>query len=57
MSSTHDPRNGAALPSTGTGTDDWVPEDREPSAAENNFLSFVLFAFLVLFGTSCFILF
>lgn len=36
--------------------DDWVPEDREPSAAENNFLSFTLFAFLILFGLGCMIL-
>ena len=37
--------------------DEWVPEDRAPSAAENNFLSFALFAFLILFGCSCFVLF
>lgn len=37
--------------------DEWVPEDRAPSAAENNFMSFVLFGFLILFGVSCFILF
>lgn len=34
----------------------WVPEDRAPSAAENNFMSFALFAFLILFGLGCFIL-
>lgn len=38
-------------------TDDWVPEDRVPSAAENNFISFALFAFLILFGISCFLFF
>ena len=37
--------------------DDWVPEDREPTAAENNFMSFALFAFLILFGAGCLILF
>jgi hypothetical protein len=36
--------------------DEWVPEDRAPSAAENNFMSFTLFAFLILFGIGCFIL-
>lgn len=40
-----------------TAVDEWVPEDRAPSAAENNFLSFALFAFLILFGCSCFVLF
>lgn len=35
----------------------WTPEDRAPSAAENNFLSFALFGFLILFGLGCFILF
>ena len=55
MSSVHDadrehrPRPVAA--------DEWVPEDRAPSAAENNFMSFTLFAFLILFGCSCFVLF
>jgi hypothetical protein len=37
--------------------DEWVPDDRAPSAAENNFLSFALFGFLILFGMSCFVLF
>lgn len=37
--------------------DDWVPEDREPSAAENNFMSFALFGFLLLFGLGCLIIF
>ena len=50
MSSPHDTRSDPA-------TDEWVPEDRAPSAAENNFLSFALFAFLILFGVGCFIVF
>lgn len=37
--------------------DDWVPQDRAPSAAENNFLSVALFVFLILFGVGCFIVF
>lgn len=37
--------------------DDWVPEDREPTAAENNFLSFALFGVLILFGIGCFLVF
>ncbi|WP_131104882.1 hypothetical protein [Ornithinimicrobium sufpigmenti] len=37
--------------------DEWVPEDRAPSAAENNFMSVVLFGFLIAFGISCFVLF
>ncbi|GAA4282574.1 hypothetical protein GCM10022261_01050 [Brevibacterium daeguense] len=45
------------LPSTATTTDDWTPEDRPPSTAENNFLSFALFGFLILFGVSCFVVF
>jgi hypothetical protein len=56
MSSTHERRTGDALPALAE-ADDWVPEDRAPSAAENNFMSFALFAFLILFGISCFILF
>lgn len=40
-----------------TAVDDWVPDDRAPSAAENNFLSFALFGFLILFGISCFVVF
>ncbi|WP_192498534.1 hypothetical protein [Ornithinimicrobium pratense] len=54
--SMHDPRPRPSRPAVAAG-DDWVPEDRAPSAAENNFMSFVLFAFLILFGISCFILF
>lgn len=38
-------------------TDGWTPEDRAPSAAENNFLSFALFGFLILFGIGCLIFF
>ena len=49
MSTTHNPRTEA--------TEDWVPEDRAPSAAESNFMSFALFAFLILFGIGCFIIF
>lgn len=37
--------------------DEWVPEDRAPSESENAFLSIVLFAFLILFGVSCFVIF
>lgn len=36
--------------------DDWVPEDREPSTAENNFMSFALFGVLILFGVGCLVL-
>lgn len=36
--------------------DDWVPEDKAPSTAENNFMSFSLFSFLIIFGLGCFIL-
>lgn len=50
MSTTHD-RSPAPT------DDDWVPEDREPTAAENNFMSFALFGFLILFGIGCFIVF
>jgi len=35
----------------------WTPEDREPSSAENNFMSIALFAFLILFGLGCLIVF
>ncbi|GGK75274.1 hypothetical protein GCM10011509_24930 [Ornithinimicrobium pekingense] len=42
---------------TWAAADEWVPEDRAPSAAENNFMSFALFGFLILFGVSCFVLF
>ena len=42
---------------TNTTIDEWVPEDRAPSAAENNFMSFALFAVLILFGLGCFIIF
>lgn len=38
-------------------SDEYVPEDREPSAAENNFMSVALFVFLILFGLGCFIIF
>lgn len=37
--------------------DGWVPEDSEPTSAENNFMSVALLAFLILFGAGCFILF
>lgn len=42
-------------PDTGD-IDDWVPEDKAPSTAENNFMSFSLFSFLIIFGLGCFIL-
>jgi hypothetical protein len=54
---THDQGSAHARRPAATAVDDWVPEDRAPSAAENNFMSFVLFAFLILFGISCFVLF
>lgn len=38
-------------------TEGWTPEDRAPSAAESNFLSFALFGFLILFGIGCFLFF
>lgn len=48
----------SAEPSTASSQpiDGWVPEDREPSTAENNFMSFALFGFLILFGVGCFVL-
>ena len=46
-----------AVASQAPTTEGWTPEDREPSAAENNFMSFALFAFLILFGLGSFILF
>lgn len=46
-----------AVASQAPTTEGWTPEDREPSAAENNFMSFALFAFLILFGLGCFIVF
>lgn len=53
-----EPHPGPSQPRTAlAAVDEWVPEDRAPSAAENNFMSFVLFGFLILFGISCFILF
>ena len=70
MSTTHNPntdatRTGTRQPeatagdaqSTIAATDDWVPDDRAPSAAESNFMSVSLFAFLILFGIGCFIIF
>lgn len=44
-------------PAALTAVDGWIPEDRAPSAAENNFMSFALFAFLILFGIGCVIFF
>ena len=44
----------AAEPPTVEG---WTPEDREPSSAENAFMSVALFAFLILFGLGCLIVF
>jgi hypothetical protein len=38
-------------------TEGWTPEDREPSAAESNFMSFALFGFLIIFGIGCLIVF
>ena len=50
--STHDQETSRTRP---TPVDGWVPDDREPSAAENNFMSFALFGFLILFGIGCMI--
>lgn len=44
------------LRSTPPTTEGWTPEDRAPSAAENNFMSFALFSVLILFGIGCFVL-
>ena len=59
-SRTDSPRTDAAhdeaLRSAPPTTEGWTPEDRAPSAAENNFMSFALFGVLVLFGIGCFIL-
>lgn len=52
-----DPTGTATSADDWTPVDDWTPDDRPPSAAENNFTSFALFGFLVLFGVGCFILF
>ena len=54
---THDHRSGQEQQDrpTVSAIDGWVPEDRVPSAAENNFMSFALFAFLILFGVGCMI--
>ena len=57
MNSVHDQGRSQDDRQASAAVDEWVPEDRAPSAAENNFMSFVLFAFLVLFGVSCFVLF
>lgn len=69
MSATHNPRAdasqaGSRQPEPAPGetvpgpmTDDWVPDDRAPTAAESNFMSVSLFAFLILFGIGCFIIF
>ena len=57
MRSMHDQGRRPGQGPAPTAVDEWVPEDRAPSAAENNFMSVVLFAFLVLFGISCFVLF
>ena len=54
MSSIHDADPGHRP--TWAVADEWVPEDRAPSAAESNFMSFTLFAFLILFGIGCLIL-
>jgi hypothetical protein len=54
--STHDPRPEPHRPAVAA-ADEYVPEERAPSEAENTFMSVALFAFLILFGISCFILF
>lgn len=66
MSTTHhtsndsrqaDPARDEALHSAPPTSQGWTPEDRAPSAAENNFMSFALFGFLIIFGIGCFIVF
>lgn len=70
MSNTHDERTDDSRPGSrpesirdeGPGrtlptTDDRIPGDRAPSAAESDFMSFALFGFLIIFGIGCFILF
>lgn len=69
MSNTHDARTDDTRPgpqsesqdegpgSTPPTTEEWAPEDRAPSAAESDFMSFALFGFLIIFGIGCFILF
>ena len=54
---THDQRNSLERQDRPevTAIDGWVAEDRAPSAAENNFMSCALFAFLILFGVGCMI--
>lgn len=42
--------------STPPTTQGWTPEDRAPTAAENNFMSIALFGFLIIFGVGCLIL-
>lgn len=51
-----EPGSEEALPGPPPTTDGWTPDDRAPSAAENNFMSFALFGFLIIFGIGCFIL-
>ena len=57
MSTIHDPSTETTGAPAAQPIDGWVPEEREPSAAENNFMSFALFGFLILFGVGCFIMF
>lgn len=60
MSMAHDSQTEAPqdeVHQAGPAIDDWVPEDRAPSAAESNFLSIALFSFLILFGIGCIIVF
>lgn len=69
MSDTHDARTGDTRPGSrsesqdeGAGhlppaTEESTSEDRVPSAAESDFISFAVFGFLIIFGIGCFILF
>ena len=57
MSTVHDTNPETAGAPAPQPIDGWVPEEREPTAAENNFMSFALFGFLILFGVGCFIVF
>lgn len=56
MNTTHHPVENE-ITTTPTTIEGWTPEDREPSSAENNFVSIALFAFLILFGLGCLIVF
>ena len=56
MNTTHHPVENE-ITTTPPTIEGWTPEDREPSSAENNFVSIALFAFLILFGLGWLIVF